>query len=115
MNVFTQRNSLIEDYSSYISSFIQIKDKKIEAYINQSIEQDLRWPNPLIQLNPILYSGKINLPVIKEDNLSISQLTLSDFGLYKYEICGKMVMGFKKANHEQEKHGGKSVEWKKIR
>jgi len=26
-----------------------------------------------------------------------------------------MVMGFEKANHEQEKHGGKSVEWKKVR
>jgi len=24
-------------------------------------------------------------------------------------------MGFEKANHEQEKHGGKLVEWKKMR
>jgi hypothetical protein len=28
---------------------------------------------------------------------------------------GKMVMGFEKSNHEQEKHGGKSVEWKKVK
>jgi len=25
------------------------------------------------------------------------------------------VMGFEKANHEREIHGGKSVEWKKMR
>ena len=44
-----------------------------------------------------------------------SQPMLSDFGLYKCDVCGKMVMGFEKANHEREKHGGKSVEWKKVR
>jgi hypothetical protein len=44
-----------------------------------------------------------------------AQPTLSDFGLYKCEVCGKMVMGFEKVNHEQEKHGGKSVDWKKMR
>jgi len=26
-----------------------------------------------------------------------------------------MVMGFEKANHEQEIHGGKGVEWRKIK
>jgi hypothetical protein len=30
-------------------------------------------------------------------------------------ICGKMVMGFEKENHEREKHNGNSVEWKKMR
>lgn len=43
------------------------------------------------------------------------QLRLTDFRLYMCEVCGKMVMGFEKVNHEQEKHGGKSVDWKKIR
>lgn len=39
----------------------------------------------------------------------------TDYGLYKCDECGKMVMGFEKQDHEQEKHGGKSVEWKKVR
>ena len=43
------------------------------------------------------------------------QISLTDFGLYKCEVCGKMVMGYEKENHEREKHGVKSVEWKKIR
>jgi len=52
---------------------------------------------------------------VKSQTGSSEQPTLSDFGLYKCEVCGKMVMGFEKANHEQEKHGGNIVEWKKMR
>lgn len=53
--------------------------------------------------------------VVKEIDPPAGQPTLTDFGLYKCEVCGKMVMGFEKANHEREIHGGKSVEWKKMR
>jgi len=53
--------------------------------------------------------------VIKEIDPPVDQPTLTDFGLYKCEVCGKMVMGFEKANHEREKHGGMSVQWKKVR
>ena len=65
-------------------------------------------------------SAKPNSPVtppakvLKEIDPPTDQPTLSDFGLYKCEVCGKMVMGFEKANHEQEIHGGKGVEWRKI-
>jgi hypothetical protein len=40
---------------------------------------------------------------------------LSDFGLYQCVPCGKMVMGNEKENHAKEKHGGREVEWKKVR
>ena len=53
--------------------------------------------------------------VVKEIDPPAGQPTLTDFGLYKCEVCGKMVMGFEKANHEQEIHGGKGVQWKKMR
>ncbi|HEY9078044.1 MAG TPA: hypothetical protein VIO61_16025 [Anaerolineaceae bacterium] len=52
--------------------------------------------------------------MVKAIDPSAGQPTFTDFGLYKCEVCGKMVMGFEKANHEQEKHGGKGVEWKKV-
>lgn len=58
MNVFDLRNSLIQDYSSYISSFIRIRDPKIKDYVDQSIDQGLLWPDPLIQLNPTFEPGK---------------------------------------------------------
>ncbi|RCK72738.1 MAG: Helicase, C-terminal:Type III restriction enzyme, res subunit:DEAD/DEAH box helicase, N-terminal [Anaerolineae bacterium] len=58
MNVFDLRNSLIDDYASYVSSFIQIRDPKIKQYVDESIAQGLLWPDPLIQLNPSFEPGK---------------------------------------------------------
>jgi len=52
MNVFELRNHLIEDYSSYISSFIQIQDQRIRSYVAQRLESSLLWLESLIQLNP---------------------------------------------------------------
>lgn len=57
MDVFDLRNSLIKDYSSYITSFIQIRNPRIKEYVDQSITEGLLWPDPLIQLNPSFKSG----------------------------------------------------------
>ncbi len=45
----------------------------------------------------------------------VEQPTLTDFGLYKCELCGKIVMGFEKAKHEQEVHRAQAVSWKQMR
>ena len=58
MDIFNYRNHLIEDYKSYIKSFISIKDKKINSYIDKELESGLLWPEPLIQLNPAFQQGK---------------------------------------------------------
>lgn len=57
MNVFELRNQLVNDYKSYISSFIQIRDVKIHAYVEDQLRQGLLWPEPLIQLNPAFQFG----------------------------------------------------------
>jgi len=57
MDVFELRNHLVEDYKSYVSSFIQIRDKKIRAYVDDQISSGLLWPEPLVQLNPAFQSG----------------------------------------------------------
>jgi hypothetical protein len=46
---------------------------------------------------------------------STIQESFTDFGLYKCEACGKMVMGFEKDNYAKAKHRGQKVEWKKVR
>jgi len=38
----------------------------------------------------------------------------TDYGLYKCQVCGQMVMGFGKDEHVRDFHKGKSVEWKKL-
>jgi hypothetical protein len=56
-------------------------------------------------------------PAVKKEEIQETPLqpALSDFGLYKCPVCGKMVMGYDRENHQGEAHGGKSVEWKKLR
>lgn len=57
MNVFELRDSLIADYSSYIESFIRIRDERIRREVESELEGGLLWPDPLIQLNPAFEPG----------------------------------------------------------
>jgi len=52
MNVFELRNHLVENYKSYVSSFIQIRDERIRTHVDEQLMAGLLWPEPLIQLNP---------------------------------------------------------------
>ncbi len=57
MDVFALRKQLVDDYASYISSFIQIRDQRIKDYVNQQLSSGLLWPDALIQLNPAFQPG----------------------------------------------------------
>lgn len=57
LDVFELRNRLVEDYGSYVRSFIRIKDIRIEEEVWQSLDEGLLWPDPLIQLNPSFETG----------------------------------------------------------
>lgn len=57
MDVFRLRERLTQDYSSYASSFIQIRDERIADMVRENLETGVFWPDPLIQLNPNFESG----------------------------------------------------------
>ena len=57
MNVFNLRDQLIAHYSAYVRSFIQIRDEKIRAHVEQRLEEGMLWPEPLTQLNPSFEPG----------------------------------------------------------
>ncbi len=57
MNVFDLRNRLVDDYASYISSFIQIRDERIHDYVDNQLSSGLLWPESLLQLNPAFEPG----------------------------------------------------------
>lgn len=42
----------MSDYSSYIRSFIRIRDERVAALVTSCLDQGRLWPDPLIQLNP---------------------------------------------------------------
>jgi ATP-dependent helicase YprA (DUF1998 family) len=57
LDVFELRKGLVEDYGSYVRSFIRIKDAHIEEEVKESLDEGLLWPDPLIQLNPSFETG----------------------------------------------------------
>ncbi len=58
MNIFDLRQKLIADYSSYIRSFLQIRDLRIQEYVEQELFRDgVLWPQPPIQMNRMSQPG----------------------------------------------------------
>src|SRR5688572_8548679 len=57
MDVFALRQRLVDDYSTYASSFIAIRDPVIQTYVEETFQQGVFWPEPLIQLNPNFKRG----------------------------------------------------------
>lgn len=57
MNIFELRDKLIQDYDSYIKSFINIRDDRIREYVDKILQAGFLWPEPLIQLNPSFELG----------------------------------------------------------
>lgn len=57
MDIFAFRDQLIGDYSSYVKSFIQIRDPRIAEHVEDSLSAGILWPEPLLQLNPSFESG----------------------------------------------------------
>lgn len=58
MNIFKFRDQLIDEYRSYVTSFIRIADPNINTFAESCFSRGSLWPDPLIQLNPTFKPGK---------------------------------------------------------
>jgi hypothetical protein len=67
MNIFDFRDQLIDDYASYIKSFIQICDPQINGFVQQKLQEGVLWPEPLITLN---HSVPSKAPRTSDKNLA---------------------------------------------
>lgn len=52
MNVFDTHAHIVEDYATYIRSFLNIADEKIRAKVDLELSEGKLWPEPLLQFNP---------------------------------------------------------------
>lgn len=52
MNIFQTHARIVENYSSYIRSFINIADPDIKRHVEEELKQGKLWPEPLLQFNP---------------------------------------------------------------
>ena len=57
MNVFDFRDRLVADYAAYVTSFIAIRDSRIQARVDEDLSSGLLWPEPSIGLNPSFAKG----------------------------------------------------------
>lgn len=57
MQVFELKNRMIDDYSTYLRSFIKIRDARIHHNVEQYLSEGNLWPEALIQLNPAFEPG----------------------------------------------------------
>jgi len=57
LDVFELRERVIEDYKAFVTSFISIKDPRVQEVVDRELEEGLLWPEPRIALNPAYADG----------------------------------------------------------
>ncbi|MBE9242242.1 DEAD/DEAH box helicase [Synechocystis salina] len=68
LDIFKLRDEIINDYHSYITSFLQIKDPKIEAFVHEQLQQGKLWTDPLVQINPA-YKKSLDINQLVAQNI----------------------------------------------
>jgi ATP-dependent helicase YprA (DUF1998 family) len=88
LDIFALRNQIIDDYHRYIDSFLNIRDRKVKAFVDEELAKGELWQDPLIQLNPAYQRGA-----------SISELIDRDI---LHPDCGKYFQGFQFYQHQAQ-------------
>jgi ATP-dependent helicase YprA (DUF1998 family) len=51
------REDAVEEYRRYVRSFLEIKDTRVRATVDEALEQGLLWPEPFVGLSPAFEPG----------------------------------------------------------
>ncbi|MBA3268640.1 MAG: DEAD/DEAH box helicase, partial [Acidimicrobiia bacterium] len=57
MDVFEVREQLVRDYRSFTAAFVDPRDHRIRAFIQQQLAEGAQWPDPWLSLNPNFATG----------------------------------------------------------
>jgi ATP-dependent helicase YprA (DUF1998 family) len=57
MDVFDVHDRLIADYAAFTDSLVQVRDARIQMYLEREHIDKVRWPDPWISLNPNFATG----------------------------------------------------------
>ncbi|MGH3243420.1 MAG: DEAD/DEAH box helicase [Spirillospora sp.] len=85
MDVFGVHDRLIEDYSAFTSSLVQVRDGKIAAHLRDEGKDKVRWPDPWLSLNPNFEPGGPVAELVEQGVL--------------HPYCGRF---FRAKKHEQD-------------
>ncbi len=87
MDVLLTHKQVVEDYASYIQSFLNIADPAIRSTVEEKLAEGRLWPEPLLQFNPAYESaGTVEQiaasGVVHKDIPDI----LKGYSLYKHQV-----------------------------
>lgn len=57
MDVFGVREQLIDDYRSFTTAFVDIRDKRVRQHVADQQDKGEQWPEPWLSLNPAFATG----------------------------------------------------------
>jgi len=58
MNILEFHKRLINNYKSYINSFLNVKDPRLLQFVATELNNKKLWPDPLVQFNPTFEKGQ---------------------------------------------------------
>jgi len=70
MNILETHSKIIDDYASYIRSFINIADAEILKKVNHDLTEGKLWPQPLLQFNPAYEMAGSIESIAAEDSMT---------------------------------------------
>ena len=87
MDIFKVHDSIINDYRTYIESFVNIKKDFIRNKVTDEITSGKLWPQPLIQFNPSYKPGRSVNEMIADGILhkSLGQI-FKGYNLYEHQV-----------------------------
>ena len=85
-DVFKLHQGIIEEYKSFVNSFINIKDERIRSVVESEMAKGKFWPEPLIQFNPSFEYGA-SVEALSEQGLLHSELSniFKGFTLFRHQ------------------------------
>jgi superfamily II DNA or RNA helicase len=87
MNVFQTHAEIVDDYATYIRSFLKIDDPAIRHTVEEALNQGKLWPEPLLQFNPSfeMYGSLEKLAQTGDIHPDIRDI-FKGYSLYKHQV-----------------------------
>ena len=87
MDVLLTHKQVVEDYASYIQSFLNIADPAIRSTVENKLAEGRLWPEPLLQFNPA-YESAGTVEALASNGTLHSAIPdiLRGYSLYKHQV-----------------------------
>ncbi len=87
-SVFNIHESIVNDYKSYVNSFIQIKNDDIREIVESEIDFGRLWPEALIRFNPSFEQGESIQKLVSQNILhpELRNVFSGYDNLYKHQV-----------------------------